>query len=214
MKTNKILKRIQIAMVSTVLIPVAVSAAGMDLDVTVPGIDTKTSVNLKTSTNTVNTNTNVNVTSDVTTKAGDVVKITSAAQVANESDLELLSANIVEMNSNVKDVVVEDSSDGASVITVSYEHKGKFLGLFDININSDTTVTTGAGNEPEVKSSLSWWSFLVTDVNYDKTTLESSIKNNFAIKNNSGANASATAKAVIAETLAAELQVNAAANTK
>lgn len=214
MKTNKILKRIQIAMVSTVLIPVAVSAAGMDLDVTVPGIETKTSINLNTSTNTVNTNTNVNVTSDVTTKAGAVVKITSAAQVANESDLELLSANIVEMNSDVKDVAVEDSSDGASIITVSYEHKGKFLGLFDININSDTTVTTGAGNEPEVKSSLSWWSFLVTDVNYDKTTLESSIKNNFAIKNNSGANASATAKAVIAETLAAELQVNAAANTK
>jgi len=134
--------------------------------------------------------------------------------VANESDLELLSANIVKMNSNVKDVAVEDSSDGASVITVSYEHKGKFLGLFDVNINSDTTVTTGAKNEPEVKSGLSWWSFLVTDVNYDKTTLESSIKNNFAIKNNSGANASATAKAVIAETLAAELQVNAAANTK
>lgn len=214
MKTNKILKRIQIAMVSTVLIPVAVSAAGMDLDVTVPGIDTKTSVNLNTSTNTVNTNTNVNVASDVTTKGGAEVKITSAAQVANESDLELLSANIVEMNSDVKDVAVEDSSDGASIITVSYEHKGKFLGLFDININSDTTVTTGAGNEPEVKSSLSWWSFLVTDVNYDKTTLESSIKNNFAIKNNSGANASATAKAVIAETLAAELQVNAAANTK
>jgi hypothetical protein len=118
------------------------------------------------------------------------------------------------MNSNVKDVAVEDSSDGASIITVSYEHKGKFLGLFDVNINSDTTVTTGAKNEPEVKSGLSWWSFLVTDVNYDKTTLESSIKNNFAIKNNSGANASATAKAVIAETLAAELQVNAAANTK
>lgn len=214
MKTNKILKRIQIAMVSTVLIPVAVSAAGMDLDVTVPGIETKTSVNLNTSTNTVNTNTNVNVASDVTTKGGAEVKITSAAQVANESDLELLSANIVKMNSNVKDVAVEDSSDGASVITVSYEHKGKFLGLFDVNINSDTTVTTGAKNEPEVKSGLSWWSFLVTDVNYDKTTLESSIKNNFAIKNNSGANASATAKAVIAETLAAELQVNAAANTK
>lgn len=214
MKTNKILKRIQIAMVSTVLIPVAVSAAGMDLDVTVPGIETKTSINLNTSTNTVNTNTNVNVTSDVTTKGGAEVKITSAAQVANESDLELLSANMVKMNNNIKDVAVEDSSDGASVITVSYEHKGKFLGLFDININSDTTVTTGAGNEPEVKSSLSWWSFLVTDVNYDKTTLESSIKNNFAIKNNSGANASATAKAVIAETLAAELQVNAAANTK
>lgn len=214
MKTNKILKRIQIAMVSTVLIPVAVSAAGMDLDVTVPGIDTKTSINLNTSTNTVNTNTNVNVASDVTTKGGAEVKITSAAQVANESDLELLSANIVKMNSNVKDVAVEDSSDGASVITVSYEHKGKFLGLFDVNINSDTTVTTGAKNEPEVKSGLSWWSFLVTDVNYDKTTLESSIKNNFAIKNNSGANASATAKAVIAETLAAELQVNAAANTK
>lgn len=214
MKTNKILKRIQIAMVSTVLIPVAVSAAGMDLDVTVPGIETKTSVNLNTSTNTVNTNTNVNVASDVTTRTGAEVKITSAAQVANESDLELLSANIVKMNSNVKDVAVEDSSDGASVITVSYEHKGKFLGLFDVNINSDTTVTTGAKNEPEVKSGLSWWSFLVTDVNYDKTTLESSIKNNFAIKNNSGANASATAKAVIAETLAAELQVNAAANTK
>lgn len=214
MKTNKILKRIQIAMVSTVLIPVAVSAAGMDLDVTVPGIDTKTSINLNTSTNTVNTNTNVNVTGDVTTRTGAEVKITSAAQVANESDLELLSANIVKMNSNVKDVAVEDSSDGASVITVSYEHKGKFLGLFDVNINSDTTVTTGAKNEPEVKSGLSWWSFLVTDVNYDKTTLESSIKNNFAIKNNSGANASATAKAVIAETLAAELQVNAAANTK
>lgn len=214
MRTNKILKRIQIAMVSTVLIPVAVSAAGVDLDITVPGIDTKTSVNLNTSTNTVNTNTNVNVTGDVTTRTGAEVKITSAAQVANESDLELLSANIVKMNSNVKDVAVEDSSDGASVITVSYEHKGKFLGLFDVNINSDTTVTTGAKNEPEVKSGLSWWSFLVTDVNYDKTTLESSIKNNFAIKNNSGANASATAKAVIAETLAAELQVNAAANTK
>ena len=201
-------------MVSTVLIPVAVSAAGMDLDVTVPGIDSKTSINLNTSTNTVNTNTNVNVTGDVTTRTGAEVKITSAAQVANESDLELLSANIVKMNSNVKDVAVEDSSDGASVITVSYEHKGKFLGLFDVNINSDTTVTTGAKNEPEVKSGLSWWSFLVTDVNYDKTTFESSIKNNFAIKNNSGANASATAKAVIAETLAAELQVNAAANTK
>jgi hypothetical protein len=104
MKTNKILKRIQIAMVSTVLIPVAVSAAGMDLDVTVPGIDTKTSINLNTSTNTVNTNTNVNVTGDVTTRTGAEVKITSAAQVANESDLELLSANIVKMNSNVKDV--------------------------------------------------------------------------------------------------------------
>lgn len=213
MKTNKILKRTQLALLSTILIPVAVSAAGMDLDITVPGVDTKTSVNINSTTSAVNTD--VNVTGAInTSQTGANINITSAAQVSNDEDLEIFSTNVVKTNNNIDNVVIEDSTDGKSEITVSYKHKGKFLGLFEVSINSDTTVTTGSGDEPEVKSSLSWWGFLVRDVNYDNATLESSIKNNFAIRNNSGENLSATAKAIVAETVAAELQVNAAANIK
>lgn len=210
---NKISKKIQLALVSTILVPAMVSAAGLDLgmDTSVPGVANTAVVNLNTSTNIVNTN--VNVTGTVNTGTVTSVKILSSAQVSNQADLETVSVNVIANNENVADINIEDGANGESEVEVKYKHKGRFLGMFDINVTSNTTVTAKSGMDAEVDSSLSWWSFLITDVNYNEETLESSIKSNTAIKTNAQINASANAKAVIAETLIAELQVNAAANT-
>ncbi len=212
MKNNKISKRIQLALVSTILVPAMVSAAGLDLglDTSVPGVANTAVVNINTSTNTVNTNVNTTLNTEVTSD----IKILSSAQVSSNTDLETFEVNVVANNENVEDISIEDGANGESEVVVSYKHKGRFLGLFDVNVTSNTTVTAKSGVDAEVDSSLSWWSFLVTDVSYNEETLESSIKSNTAIKANAQVNATANAKAIIAETLIAELQVNAAASVK
>lgn len=153
-----------------------------------------------TSSNNSIVNVNVNGTSPV-------ININTSSQVNSDADLNVFTNNIEKSNSNVASV---DTSSGK--VTVEYAHKGKLLGLFEVTINSETTIDTE--KDGEIQTSLSWWSFLVSDVNYDQTTLESSLKNNTAIKSYAKADATAKAKAIIAETLVAELEVNSAASLK
>lgn len=135
------------------------------------------------------------------------VAVISSAQVNSESDLEVFSANVKAKDKKVAKVDIESEDDGESEIKVIYRHNGKFLGFIPVTVKSTTIVEAEA--EAEVKSRLSWWSFLVADENYSKAELESRVKNNPMVRANARANASAQAKAQIAEAVLAEVATHA-----
>lgn len=134
-------------------------------------------------------------------------------EIVSETDLESFTVNAKSTDDNIEDVQIDNYNDGESDVLVTYRHEGMLLGLFPVTISSDTEVRTKSGTELEVKTSLSWWSFLVTKINYNKEELETKLKSNTTIKSNTKINASAMAKAQIAESIIAEVQNNASLNT-
>lgn len=140
------------------------------------------------------------------------VAVMSSSQINSEKDLDIFSDNVSRKNDEVANVDINSGEEGESEVKVIYRHKGKFLGLIPITIKSTTVVETTTDEETEVRSNLSWWSFLVTEKNHAKDDIESSIKNNTTIKSNTMVNASAEAKAKVAEVVIAE--VRASANTQ
>jgi len=139
------------------------------------------------------------------------IAITSAVQVSSEDDLNVFSSNIVLKNTAVAHVDMNSENTAEMKITVVYRNKGRFLGFIPVTIKSTTVVGASGGAEASVKSSLPWWSFLVAGENYNRVALESSIKNSPTIQANAKVNASAQAKAHIAETVIVALQTNATA---
>lgn len=137
------------------------------------------------------------------------VAITSASKVNSEEDLKVFSSNISSQNKAIVLVNVSSENTAMTKVQVVYRHKGKFLGFIPVTIKSTTVVEARENSEAEIKSSLSWWSFLVAGENYSKTNLESRIKGNSKVLANAKANASAQARAEIAEAVIAELQANA-----
>lgn len=142
------------------------------------------------------------------------VAVLSSSQVNSVSDLDVFSSNIKAKEKEVTSVNINSLKEGETEVKVVYRHKGKLLGLIPVAINSTTVVETRDDAETEVRSNLSWWSFLVTDQNYTKADIESSIKNNNTIKANAEMNSSAQAKAQVAEVVIAEVKANANAKTK
>lgn len=137
------------------------------------------------------------------------VAVLSSSQVSSEDDLDVFSANVSAKDKEIANVDINFSKEGESEVKVIYRHKGKLLGFIPVAINSTTVVENKNDSETEVRSKLSWWSFLVTDQNYAKADVESSIKNNNAIKANAKVNSSAQAKAQIAEVVIAEVEAHA-----
>jgi len=137
------------------------------------------------------------------------VAVITAAQVSSESDLETFSANASSKNKAVAKVDINSDNNGESEVKVIYRHKGKFLGFIPVTIKSTVVVEAKADAEAEVRSNLSWWSFLVAGKNYAKADLESRIKSNATIKANARVDASAQAKAQVAEAVIAEVTAHA-----
>src|SRR3989344_4229299 len=137
------------------------------------------------------------------------VAVVSSAQVSSESDLNIFSANVSAKDKEVAKVDINSGKDGESEVKVVYRNKGKFLGFIPVTIKSTTVVKVKADAEVEVRSKLSWWSFLVATENYTRADIESRIKNNTTVKANARVSASAQAKAQIAEAVIAEVVANA-----
>lgn len=140
------------------------------------------------------------------------VAVVTASQVNSDSDLEIFRTNISSKEEMVDEVKIESKSEGESKIEVVYKHYGKLFGVMPVVMKSYTTVETKADGEVKVKSSLPWWSFLVTETNYAQTEIESKIKENSKIKASANVQITAEAKAEIVEAVIAEL--NAQATTR
>lgn len=134
-----------------------------------------------------------------------------SANVKSDSDLETFTTNVIAKDSDVEDIDLKSESEGKGEVAVKYKHKGKLFWLFPVTVNSETRVYSDANSQAVVDTSLSWWSFLVSGVNYDKAKLESSIKSDETVKSNVSVNAKANAKAAIAEIVVTKLQANAKA---
>lgn len=135
----------------------------------------------------------------------DGVAITSSSQVKSESDLDVFSSNISKKNSEVSKVETDSNTNGESEVEVIYKHKGKLFGFIPVTVKSKTVVDIKDDAKTEVHSTMSWWNFMVTGVDYEKNNIESRIKNNSKVQANAQINASAQAKAEIAEAIVAEL---------
>jgi hypothetical protein len=137
------------------------------------------------------------------------IAVVSSAQVSSESDLTIFSENASVNNKKIADVDADSNSNGESEVKVVYRHSGKFLGFIPVTIKSTTVVEANVDAEAEVHSRLSWWSFLVANENYVKADIESRIKNNATVKTHAKVDASAQARAQIAEAIIAEVSAHA-----
>jgi hypothetical protein len=137
-----------------------------------------------------------------------------SAGVKSDNDLDMFATNIRAKHTEVADIDFKNENEGKGEVTVKYEHKGKLFWLFPVSVESETHVYSDANSQAVVDTSLSWWSFLVSGINYDKAKLETSIKNDETVKSNISVNASATAKAAVAESVVAKLQANATMEAK
>lgn len=223
MKINKIFKSVPFLLVTMFMATISANAeirgaisATVDSKVTNAintvvknevTLDVNTNLDSATGTMYINTDTNTNLDAD------NQIIIMSSSQVKSETDLKSFALNAKSTDENIEDVEIENYNDGESNVAVTYKHEGMFLGLFPVTINSDTVVSTKSDTKSEIKTSLSWWSFLVTKINYNKEDLETKLKSNSTIKSNTKINASAMAKAQIAESVIAEVQSNASLNT-
>jgi hypothetical protein len=130
------------------------------------------------------------------------IRITSAAQVESEEDLEVFKSNMALKQSTVAEIETRSSE---SKVTVIHKHNGRLFGLIPVTVTSVTTVEAKADGETEVHARKSWYSFLVTNESYSSSNIETRIENNPTIQANATSNLSAQAKAVIAEAIIEEV---------
>lgn len=143
--------------------------------------------------------------SKATIKANSLgVVVTSSAQVNSEEDLEVFANNV---SVEVDDVVsVSVSSDNGSRTVVVYNHKARLFGFIPVSVRSTTEVEAGAEGETEVRTSFPWWSFMARGAGEAKSDIETRIRNNADVRANVGVEASAFARARVAEAVIAELE--------
>lgn len=133
------------------------------------------------------------------------VAVISSSQVESEDDLEVFESNMSLKDQMVSKVDIDSENNGESEVKVVYRHKGKLFGFIPVIVKSTTIVESNVDGKVEVHSKKSWYSFLVRTENYSKSEIESRVKNNETIKVNAQVNASAQAKAKIAEAVVAEI---------
>lgn len=134
--------------------------------------------------------------------------ITRPDQVTSEEDLQAYAENIDILNEKIEGVTATTNANGSVEISVTYVHPGKFLGLFSANLKIINTVYSTAGGIPEVESKSSFWSGLVASgntTNIDYSSIESRIKNNDIVLNETKVNATPQAKARVIEAMVSEL---------
>jgi len=132
------------------------------------------------------------------------VAVRNSSQVNSLADLDVFSSNVTMEDEKVDEVRI-DSTDNEAKVAVVYKHKGKLFGFIPVTIKSTTAVMAKANADTAVESHLSWWSFLVTGENYDRDAIETEIRNNAIIMENAKVDASASAKAKVAEAIISEV---------
>lgn len=134
------------------------------------------------------------------------VPVESSEQVNSDADLEIFSENISAKNENVAKIKIKSKDEDKSEVVVVYKHRGKLLGFIPVAVPSKTEVSVDVDKGLSIDSDLAWWGFLVAKKNYDRAEIESQIKNNVTVQENARVDASASAKARVAEAVIAEIQ--------
>lgn len=142
------------------------------------------------------------------TISAQTTSITRSDQVTTEEDLQAFAENIEILNEKIEDVTATTNPDGSTEISVSYVLPGRFLGLFPANLKIINTVYSTPADVPEVNTSPSFWSGLVSSgntTNIDYSSIETRIKNNQVVLNETKVNATPQAKARVIEAVVSEL---------
>lgn len=138
----------------------------------------------------------------------DGVAIVLAADVKNESDLEVFAHNISAAEEKVSEVEIDSETNGAWQAEVSYKHEGKLFGLMSVTLKSTTVVEVDEDGKLEVYSNLPWWNFMVTKKNHAEAEVESRLRDNATIMAAAEVDANAAVKAQVVEAMVAELNAH------
>jgi|SRR3989344_5738237 len=190
MKNTKQFRVLSLLSASLLLVPVVSTMALVDVNI---GANSSTTVD-----------------SSATIEVGADIEVGSSLQVNSDADLEIFSENIVAENDGVAKVKISSEGEEESQVIVFYKQHGKLFGFIPVTIRSKTVVESDRDSEVIVKSSLSWWGFLVAKADYNKAELESKIRDNLVVRENIKVDASASAKARVAEAVVTEIQAHAA----
>jgi len=225
MKSPKLFKSTLVLVLSLMFAPiVSMASVGTVLDA-----DTSLNSNANTGSSSIDAGVNVNLgatssssssTNSMTTE-GDSdlalklntsgVAVRNSSQVSSNDDLDIFSTNVTMEKEKVDEVRINSSGNDETKVAVVYKHKGKLFGFIPVTIKSTTAVMAKANADTAVESHLSWWSFLVTGENYNRKDIETEIRNNAIIMENAKADASASAKARVAEAIISEVDAYASA---
>ncbi|NCS99412.1 hypothetical protein GW765_00305 [Candidatus Parcubacteria bacterium] len=220
-KTKVLTKEVMSAVVlmSFLLIPLFGASAQIGLDLngetnsetSVGGdgdasMDTTSEVNVNLDSS---SNTNTNNENGLTVEVDGVdLSVESSSQVNSEADLSAFSSNTEMKNENIAKVKVGGDSSGEAEAKIVYKHDAKFLGFIPVKIKSRTTVESETQGEVKVRSRLAWWSFFASNIAYNKSDVESRIKNNARVQARSQVGLNAKAKAEIAEEVISEIKAS------
>jgi len=111
------------------------------------------------------------------------VEIRSSADVITNADLNAYENTILLTDSNI-----EDADSSSKQVSVAYWHPGRFLGIFALDIRSETKVTHDDESTITIKTHMPWWSFLVTGLG----NVASSVQTELLASADFSANASAS----------------------
>jgi len=165
--------------------------------------------NLETEVNaTVSNKLNTYPTEDYMDKNDFGISVVQSSQVSTQTDLEVFSANLPMQNKNVKKVETNTDVNGVTTVEVGYKHQGMLFGLIPVSFVTYTKVMSSDNGSFVVKSPATIWGKLVSNKSYDTNKIETRISNNPTVKANIRMNASAEAKARIAEAMVSELDLN------
>jgi len=138
--------------------------------------------------------------------------VTSAVQMQSDVDFDVFRKNIQMSNKAVANIETNVAGRGldtaAAHVSVAYKHSGRLFGFIPVTLISNTSVYTSEEGETDVQVRLPWWSAFVVKAHYAQTELETRIQNNATVSANAHADASAQAKAHVAEAMIAEIQAH------
>lgn len=141
-------------------------------------------------------------------KSENNVAVVSPDQVSTEDDLNILEKNYAILNPNITNIRANTNSDGTTDYTIEYKHPGKFLGLVPGSYKTTTLLQTTANGIPNIDSTLSVWSSLVSDKTFNREKIIDDLKNNSTIQSEAKVNASPSSRAKVIEAMIAVLQEN------
>lgn len=136
------------------------------------------------------------------------VAVTTAEQVGTEDDLSVLEENFKILNPNVSNISSVTNTDGSTNFTVEYKHPGKFLGLISGSFKTITAVQTNTNGIPNIDTTFSLWSSLVSEKKFDKEKIISELQTDPIIQNYAKVNASPAAKARVVVAIVSILDKN------
>ena len=135
------------------------------------------------------------------------VEILTSGQVNSDADLETFSENL-----RIRDTQILDANaDASGSADLTYYHPGRLFGIFPVQVEARTWVSTNQDGELEANTTLPWWGVFVTGTGQVRTQVDSTLEESTAVAANLRAGADASARARVLEAIA---NAHAQANTE